>query len=331
VSYSSEVLADSPLGYWRHDDASGFIQDSSGNARHSTAQFGVGSNTYAEAGAIASDPASKSIKYASIEQSIPDEAALDFTSTCSLEAWVKRNSTGANHPIMGKGSNGYYMDLADTANSFRLRVTKQDVQDLVHSTISITNDGQFHHVVFTRSGTTLNLYIDGVDRTGSVFSTVDFVATTTSLRLGGDSNGVNFMDGWLDEVAVYSTQLSAARVLAHYNAAASALKRGYKRLYGPAQLTASAADLYTVPTGARTRIRSVYMNNPSGSEREVTFSIGTDAAGTRFLDQYTLPAGEAKQGRRLTNHTLEAGEKIQGFADSAGVIVTTIDGFVESV
>jgi Concanavalin A-like lectin/glucanases superfamily len=218
VSYSSEVLADSPVGYWRHDESSGELQDSSGNARHADTHFGLGSLTYSQTGAIASDPSSTSIRYnPGVEFNIPDEAALDFTSTCSLEAWVKLNVTGTR-PIMGKGSNGYYMDI-DSSSSNHLRVNKQDAAVLADSSIAITNDGFFHHCVFTRSGTTLNLYIDGIDRTGSVFSTVDFVATTQGLRIGGDGNGVVNMDGWLDEVAVYSTQLSAARVLAHYNAA----------------------------------------------------------------------------------------------------------------
>jgi hypothetical protein len=86
-----------------------------------------------------------------------------------------------------------------------------------------------------------------------------------------------------------------------------------------------------VPAGTRARITAVYLNNPSGSLRKTTFSIGTDAADTRFLDLYDIPAGESKHGRRMTGHTLEAGERIQGYADSASTVVATIEGYVESV
>jgi hypothetical protein len=47
VSYSSEVLADSPWGYWKTDEASGSLADSSGNGRTMTV---TGAPTYAQTG-----------------------------------------------------------------------------------------------------------------------------------------------------------------------------------------------------------------------------------------------------------------------------------------
>lgn len=106
---------------------------------------------------------------------------------------------------------------------------------------------------------------------------------------------------------------------------------GYKRIFGPAQLGTSAVTLYTVPVGRRLEIRGVHVNNPSGGEIEVTASIGTDAAGTRILDQLPIAAGENFHGRRFTNHTVEAGETIQGFCDVGATAVITIDGYLRGV
>jgi hypothetical protein len=58
------------------------------------------------------------------------------------------------------------------------------------------------------------MYIDGVDRTGTV---TNFTAVNTDfpVRIGAN-NGPEFLDGWMDEVAVYPTAISAARALDHY-------------------------------------------------------------------------------------------------------------------
>ena len=100
---------------------------------------------------------------------------------------------------------------------------------------------------------------------------------------------------------------------------------GYKRLYGPAALSTTAATIYTVPDSVRGQIRHVTINNPTGGEVEVTLSVGADAAGTRLLDQHPIAAGEAYEGRHAINHPLAPGETIQGFSDTAGVVIV-VDG-----
>ena len=103
---------------------------------------------------------------------------------------------------------------------------------------------------------------------------------------------------------------------------------GYQRIVGPLQLATSATDLFTVPTGMRVEIRGVHVNNPSGGEIEFTLSVDADAAGTRLLDQKAVGAGDSYNGRRAMNHTLVAGEKLQGFCDAASTAVLVIDGYV---
>lgn len=64
-----------------------------------------------------------------------------------------------------------------------------------------------------------------------------------------------------------------------------------KRLYGPAALTVSAATKYTVPALTKTLIRHVHVSNTSAAALTFTMSIGTDAAGTRVFDGYSIAAG----------------------------------------
>ena len=54
-------------------------------------------------------------------------------------------------------------------------------------------------------------------------------------------------------------------------------ERVYKRFFGPALLTNTAADLYTVPTDKRSRVLTIHASNPTASPVDLTISIGTDA------------------------------------------------------
>jgi len=74
---------------------------------------------------------------------------------------------------------------------------------------------RWHHVVITRSGTTLRWYVDGL-LTNTGTSTLFPSSSDLPLQIGdGYTNGFS---GWIDEVAVYGRALSAAEVSSHYEA-----------------------------------------------------------------------------------------------------------------
>lgn len=333
MSYSSEVLADSPGGYWRMEESSGYPQDSSGNGNHfTTGPFGGGTLSYSQTGALASDPTSKSIRWNAIADiRTPDHATLDLGDVFTMEMWVKRATDGDQQDIMGKGAGAYFWRFLPTTN--QLQLGRFGVADIVESTVAITADGEFHHVVATKNGATVKLYVDTADVTGTVTNSTA-VNTTVGFNIGSQgADGPNDVgvDGWLDEVAVYPTALSLARVQAHYDAALAETVFGYQRLYGPAQLGTTAATLYTAPDDSIVEIRHIWINNPSGGTVKPTLSIGADAASTRYLELEDIVAGGSYDGRRRTNHTLVAGEVLQGKCDTAATAVITIDGFVEQV
>lgn len=97
-----------------------------------------------------------------------------------------------------------------------------------------------------------------------------------------------------------------------------------KRLVGPAQLTAAAATLYTVPSATKTVVRYIHIQNPTGGNIAFTLSIGADAAAVRLYDAVAVPANSAVD--YFCYHVLEAAEELQGFAGSASALVITIDG-----
>ena len=61
------------------------------------------------------------------------------------------------------------------------------------------------------------LYINGVDVTGTV-TDATIAATAVDLSLARDVDAAFYLDGAMDEVAIYPTALSLARVREHYRA-----------------------------------------------------------------------------------------------------------------
>jgi hypothetical protein len=102
------------------------------------------------------------------------------------------------------------------------------------------------------------------------------------------------------------------------------MPRTPKRLWGPALVATGPATVYTAPAGQKTRLRFLWINNPSASIVTLSLSIGADAAATRMFETYNIPAkgpGITDSNRPLfVDITLEAGEIIQLSAGTNNVL-----------
>lgn len=96
-----------------------------------------------------------------------------------------------------------------------------------------------------------------------------------------------------------------------------------KKLFQPAQLTASAATYYTVPANKRTQIKKLTATNPTSSTavRLVTVhfvpSGGTASDTNMIISQQSVSPGQAVDLFAAEGHILETGDFIQAFADAA--------------
>lgn len=90
---------------------------------------------------------------------------------------------------------------------------------------------------------------------------------------------------------------------------------------GPTQLTTSAATVYTAGASGGI-LRSIHVQNASGSDVTFTLSIGTDAAAKRMWDATTIRAN----GGTLdwsSNHPIAAGTVVQAKASANSALVIT--------
>ena len=195
------------ISYWRLAEASGPITDSRGSNDGTL----VGALTAGQAGALAGDRDS-AVRFNGGFVSVPDAPSLDLGDRLSIEAWVRRGADGADHVIVGKGSQSYVLWITGD----RLTLRKGGVGDIAQSTSTLTADEQWHHVAATKDGPSVHLYIDGADVTSTV-SDLILADNTGSLQIGA-SGGGNRFNGLIDEVSVYSGPMPAATVKAHYDA-----------------------------------------------------------------------------------------------------------------
>jgi uncharacterized delta-60 repeat protein len=145
--------------------------------------------------------------------SVADHASLDTGDRFTLEAWVKRSSSSSStKTVLSKGSGSWRLSFVNDV----LTLTKASSGTIAKAGVSTTDD-RFHHLVATKSGATVRLYIDGLERTGTVTNRT-IANTSTALNIGRYTSGSEYFPGLIDEAAIYNVALSEAEVQQHFKA-----------------------------------------------------------------------------------------------------------------
>jgi hypothetical protein len=231
LAYSVEVLADSPLGYWKLDDTVAALTvciDSSGNGYQGT----FTANLNREQPPLINTGTSiewtnEAAGGVNINGAI---AALQLTGDMSAEAWVNLNAFDASNAYIvvcssiisrpEQASDNFLWSLSVNSAGFVNMFWEYagGTNQSVTSTHAITTS-TVHHLAVVRdtSALTVTFYDNGVE-----YDTVGYANNpaggTDSIVQIGKRFGGGEVDGFIDQVAVYNTKLSAARILAHYNA-----------------------------------------------------------------------------------------------------------------
>lgn len=107
-----------------------------------------------------------------------------------------------------------------------------------------------------------------------------------------------------------------------------------KRMAGPALVATGPATIYTapsyIPNTLVSVIRHIHISNPSGSAVTITLSIGADAAGTRILTTFSIPAAAAGVTGSVVDYfcyyPMTTGEILTASSGSNNVLVITVSG-----
>lgn len=225
-TYASTVLADSPIHYWRFSETTGTSVDDIG----STPQDGTVSGEFSR-GAISLVPSSTdaAIDLVAGGVSVGTAARVSAQQTFSFECWFRVDSVAGNsaNPVLffsGRYNNsGWYCQVVNTVQSrpYIQFTTSHPTSIFTTSAIGSVNVGTVYHLVCTRNGATVKIYLNGVEVSyqaqGSHGSNI--TATTDPSYIGAYWNSgplVNSLNGAIDDVAFYDYVLTPTQVANHY-------------------------------------------------------------------------------------------------------------------
>ncbi len=221
------TVSDSPYLFYGFNEGSGSTApDASGNGRTGTLVGGTSWLT----GSCAGDDSPALTLSTNGYVSTPTRVSAAPT-TMSMELWI-RTSTTSGGVLMDFGSSQtgsssatdrvlYLTDAGKVAFGVYASVIGAEVA----TSPKAYNDGQWHQVVATLSGTSMSLYVDGARVTQKTTATSGR-ANAGYWRVGQDAIASSWtgapsstsFEGTVDDAAVYTTALSSTRVSAHYTA-----------------------------------------------------------------------------------------------------------------
>lgn len=305
-TYSTDVVADSPIGYYRMNEASGYIQDSSGNANHATSSWGT--FAYSDPGLLAGtdDTAIGFDRTLNPVQVIP-YTAFQVDDIFTIEAWLQRGDLNTasfywyfgNRP--GSGDGWMLGFNASGQLMFFVYYNGGASSQTIYLSSETFEDTDPHHIVITKNGSTTVAYGDGSTLTKASGTDYTLGSYTNNWGIGnaGDAQGSSQFDGTIDEFAIYDYALTSTQVSDHYTAGTTA---GAAPIGSPTVVLgeAPAAGLIR-PTGlssaeafgTATILRSTATVAPTSIASSEAFSTATVLRGNRTLVATAVASAEA--------------------------------------
>lgn len=164
---------------------------------------------------LVNDGTLKSVVLAGGYISVPDSNYLDCGDTVSVEAWIKRVTVdGTDQYLVSKGTGAYGVRLR-TDN--RIVLSKVGTGDIAASTGTLTDTASSHYVVVQKSGTTVEIWLDGVNVTGAITNQT-LTDNAVALNIGREVSGATAnYKGVIGYVTLNKRLLTSAEITRRYN------------------------------------------------------------------------------------------------------------------
>jgi hypothetical protein len=222
-AYAESVLATPALvNWWRLEDTGGSAADGKG----------TNGGTYvggpARTGGLISAGAGSARDFDGVNDLVDlTPAGFGTPAQFSVETWVRLDTqkTGAGLHFLVTDAfsdmNDGFSLLVDAANRPQFYVARSDTTRVgALASVALTL-GATYHLVATYDGSTARLYVNGIQRAAAAYTGGIAYNAARELYLGGQNKALNravrWLDGTLDEVALYNAALAPATVQSHYD------------------------------------------------------------------------------------------------------------------
>jgi hypothetical protein len=176
---------------------------------------------------LAADSANRSVRFDGTNDyvNIPSSSSssLSPTSKVSVEAWIKPNALPSAGNFASVASKAESYSLQFNGPRIEFTIMQAGARRRLQAPAGAIAIGQTYHLLGTYDGTTQRLYVNGVE-VASAALTGAITANSNPLNIASWNGGSEPLNGTVDEVAVYTSALSAARVNAHYEAGTTTSK-----------------------------------------------------------------------------------------------------------
>lgn len=232
TEYTAAVLADSPVAFYKLDEASGLPQDSSGNGRHMTTT--TGSPQYQQTGPFSGSSAIYFNAAGALENFSTGTPVSTATSNVSAECWGKglQHASGAQRFMNnGDGITTGWRLYKDSGAGKTVSLTVGSSGNIALVPKSCSDDQWYHYVIVLNGTTDWDLHVNGDLFLADIFEGVSgvFVTPATETRIGPATNSANI---WVSNVSFYDSILSPTRIRAHYEAALDYVARPFQIAMG---------------------------------------------------------------------------------------------------
>lgn len=222
----SEELSPAPIAYWKFDEGVGTTAyDSTSTKINGTISTGTSSPTWTFEDQCISE---KCLTLYGTNSYIDIGTSLNYLFTdqnFTIESWINParldGSDVTNYEIFGNESYNNYgilfrLNIHGTPGSLIFRTSQSGSVQTTSST-KITTTNTWYHVAAVRNGSSVRIYINGVDSTTSAGDHINPVLSPITASISG---GQSF-NGKMDEVKIYPYARSADQIKLDYNSRGS--------------------------------------------------------------------------------------------------------------
>ncbi|WP_187279665.1 PKD domain-containing protein [Quadrisphaera setariae] len=278
-AYGAAVYADAPDVYYRMDGAAGSTSVANSSQ--------PGNPGLLRGGAVTGVPGALGggLRLNGSDGYLVEDQGQQRPSTYSAELWFNTTTTRGGK-LIGTGnakdgtswSNDRNVTMQDDG---RLSVNVWTGQENRYTTDASYNDGTWHHVVLTQGAAGLRLYVDGAVVLSNAQTGNE--SGYGYWRVGGDTTwrGTSssfYLDGTVDEVAIYDRALSAETVANHYKVSGLV-----KNAAPTASFTSQVSDLGVALDASASA-------DSDGTVASYAWDFGDGATGTGATTSHTYTA-----------------------------------------
>ena len=212
--YESVVQADRPTAWWGLDTADATVDDSGNGGTLTAVAAPANTTTLLPAGETGGSTGARDFNGSTQAYTAADTTYLDVADSFTLELVAVFDSVAGTDTLLSKGTNGFQLQRSGTG----LLLAKEGVGTILSTTGVTLATATVYHIVAVKDGATgAYIYVNGTDRSGTVTDRT-CEDTATSLHIARKSDSSDYLDGKLDEIAIYAYPFTSDMVATHYEA-----------------------------------------------------------------------------------------------------------------